>query len=148
MSTYLELDPIAERLLEASRDRRQKSLAGRERWARVVAAAAFAAVAVPLAVPAVRNVDAALLAALVGAFALASRIEFEVGSGFGVPTEVVLVPMFFLLPPRIVPLAVALGFVLGQLPEYLRRGVPPDRVFVSVGNAWFAIGPVLVFLAL
>ena len=76
-----------------------------------------------------------MLAALVASFALASRVEFEVGSGFGVPTELVLVPMLFLLPPELVPLLVAVGFTLAWLLQYLRGAAPLGRIAIPIGNA-------------
>src|SRR5262249_52993516 len=76
-----------------------------------------------------------------------SRVEFEVGSGVAFPTEIVLVPMLFVLPAPIVPLAVAVGLVLGQLPDYLRRRIPAERAVVAISSAWFALGPAIVFSA-
>ena len=140
------LDPVEERLLEESRGRKALRFRPHERLTRWLAAAAFLACAVPLAVFAGRP-DFVLLAVFVPSFALASRIEFEVGSGFAVPTEVVLVPMLFLLPPGIVPLAVAGAFVLGNARDYVTTRIPLERIAVPIGNAWFALGPALVFVA-
>jgi HD-GYP domain-containing protein (c-di-GMP phosphodiesterase class II) len=47
-----------------------------------------------------------------------------------------------------VPLCVAGGFLLGQLPELIRRRLPRSRVPVLVGNAWYAVGPAALFVAL
>src|SRR5215475_3756104 len=41
-------------------------------------------------------------------YAVVSRIEFEIGTGSAVPTQLVLVPMLFVLPPADVPLTVLL----------------------------------------
>ena len=38
------------------------------------------------------------LALFVGLYALVSRVEFEIGSGSAIPTQLVLVPMLFALP--------------------------------------------------
>ena len=54
--------------------------------------------------------------------AAVSRVEFEVGSGTAVPTQLVLVPMLFALPASWVPLCAAAGYVLGHV---LRRRPPP-----------------------
>jgi HD-GYP domain-containing protein (c-di-GMP phosphodiesterase class II) len=137
------LDPVGERLLEESRGRQALRFRPHERATRWLAAAAFLACAVPLAIAASRP-DFVLVAVLVPSFALASRIEFEVGSGFAVPTQIALVPMLFLLPPGIVPLSVAGAFVLGHARAYLTGRVPLERIAVPIGNAWFALGPALV----
>ena len=47
------------------------------------------------------------IAALVAAYAAASRVLFEVGAGFAIPTQLVLVPMLFAVPTGLVPLLVA-----------------------------------------
>jgi signal transduction histidine kinase len=111
-------------------------------------AVAFLAVAVPLAVfaPTARSDSWLLFCLLELAFAVSTRIEFETGSGLTVPTQLMLVPMLFVLPARQVPLAVALALVLGHLPELWRRQIPPGRVLVMIGNAWYSLAPALVFL--
>ena len=147
-ATTVEFDPVAERLLSEGRERQHSGLRGRERITRWSAAAAFVLVSVPIALlaPASRATSPVMLGVLVVAFAVASRIEFEVGSGTTVPTELVLVPMLFLLPVRFVPIAVATGFVLGHGPDIVRGSFPAERVSILVGNAWFSIGPAAVFL--
>ena len=42
-------------------------------------------------------------------YALVARIEFPVGAGYVVPTQLVLVPMLLVLPPAAVPAAVGIG---------------------------------------
>jgi HD-GYP domain-containing protein (c-di-GMP phosphodiesterase class II) len=77
-------------------------------------------------------------------YALVSRVEFEIGTGSAVPTQLVLVPMLFALPIGLVPAAVAGGLVLrtlGDRPWPLRD---PTRVFPLLLSAAHAFGPVLV----
>jgi HD-GYP domain-containing protein (c-di-GMP phosphodiesterase class II) len=88
--------------------------------------------------------EAWIVVALVGLFAWASRVEFEVGSNTAVPAQLVFVPMLFLAPLSLVPLLVAAGFLLGELPDYVRGRIHPDRWLYAITNAWFAIGPVVV----
>ncbi len=85
--------------------------------------------------------------ALVGAFAAASRIEFETATGSAVPTQLVLVPMLFALPVGDVPLYVMLGLVIGQISDYVSGRVHPERVTLLIGSAWYSLGPALVVLA-
>ena len=88
-------------------------------------AVAFLAVAVPLAVTAAwASPDLPAVAMCVAVYAAASVVEFEVGTGSAVPTQLVLVPMLFVLPLGIVPLAAAGGYV-DRRPR--PRGVPPRR---------------------
>ncbi len=147
-ATATEFDPVAEKLLAEGRERKFDALLGRERAIRWLFAVGFLAGSIPLAVfaPVERNASPLIVVLLVCSFAAASRIEFEVGSGGTFPTELVLVPMLYLLPAASVPLAVAAGLLLGQLPDYLRGAFPPARVPVVIGNAWYALGPALVML--
>src|SRR4029453_17955328 len=111
------------------------------------AAAAFLAVAVLMAVlvPAGRAFDAPLALTLVATYALLAQVRFPIGYGFTIPTQVVLVPMLFLVPLGSVPLLVAAGMVLGTLPEYVRHERHPNRVVSTVADAWHSVGPVAVF---
>jgi HD-GYP domain-containing protein (c-di-GMP phosphodiesterase class II) len=142
------LDPAAEQLLADARARVGSSLVGNERVTRWISAAIFvvAAFALALLAPTDRSIPA-IAPLLVAVFAIASRIEFEVGSGLATPTELVLVPMLFELPAKLVPLAVAVGFVVGALPELLRSRAAMERVTVLVANAGYALAPALVMLA-
>jgi diguanylate cyclase (GGDEF)-like protein len=86
----------------------------------------------------------ATAALLVLTLALASRIEFEVGTGSAVPTQAVLVPMLLLLPPPVVPLCVAGGYALGGLVDSAKGRRHPQRLAVLLGSCWHAVGPALV----
>src|SRR5689334_22321667 len=139
-----------ERLVEDGRERRTRALADRDFVASLVLGLAFvaAAVAMALALPMQRHGSPLLWGAMVVVYAVVSRVEFEVGSGAGVPTQLVLVPMLFLLPPSYVPLVVAAGLVLGSLSECVRGSFHPARVLVMFVCSWHAVGPSLVFVAM
>ena len=143
-------DPRQERLIEERRARRSRSMLGRERLSRWGAAVAFGAAAAALAVTAPsggRTISAASIA-LVLLYAIASRIDFEIGSGSAVPTQLVFVPMLFMLPAGLVPAAVAIGLVAGRLPDFVKRGgMHPERVAALVGSAWYSVAPAVVFVA-
>ena len=85
---------------------------------------------------------AALVAVVV--YAAVSRVRFEVGNGFALPTQLVLVPMLFALPPRAVPLLVASALVLSQLPAIVSRTTPLSHVPLLLADASHAIGPAVV----
>ena len=79
------------------------------------------------------------------AYAIVMGVKFQIGAGFSVPTQIVLVPMLFLLPVETVPLAGVAGSIAGTLPGVLAGRVPRDRILVAVATGAFAIGPALVF---
>jgi HD-GYP domain-containing protein (c-di-GMP phosphodiesterase class II) len=113
-------------------------------------ALAFLIVAVPLAVlaPAHGGASALTFLLFVLLYAVTSRVEFDVGSGYSVPTQLVLVPMLFALPPGWVPLLVAVGGIVSRLPSYLSRSRHPDRSIVAIANGWDSIGAAMVFVLL
>jgi len=80
------------------------------------------------------------LAFFVALYAAVSRVEFEIGNGSAIPTQLVLVPMLFALPLGCVPLAVAAGLVLRD-PRTLRA---PTKALPLLSSAAHALGPVLV----
>jgi putative nucleotidyltransferase with HDIG domain len=139
-------DPVVHRLLEESRAAQGARLDGRERLAVVATAAAFvvAAVAFALVADGGREFDPAIAVALVGLYLLAARVEFHTGSGWTDPTQLVFVPMLFLLPVDVVPLLVAAAMLLFRLPEYMRREVHIERSLVQLCSSWYALGPAVV----
>jgi hypothetical protein len=133
-----------EELVEAARTRVAKPLQPRELRAELVAGAGFLVAAGVLAAGARFDFDPLVAVALVVAYALASHIRFDVGAGYTVPTQLVLVPMLLLLDPAVVPLLVVAAILLSELPEYLRGTRHPERALVALGNSWHAVGPALV----
>jgi HD-GYP domain-containing protein (c-di-GMP phosphodiesterase class II) len=116
--------------------------------AEIIVALMLMTVAVPLAAlaPGRGSRSATTVAFFVLLYAITSWVEFDVGSGYGVPNQLVLVPMLYALPPGWVPLVLAGSFAVGKLPSILGGTRHPDRVFSGVANCWHAIGPAAVFL--
>jgi diguanylate cyclase (GGDEF)-like protein len=85
-------------------------------------------------------------AILVGSYAIASRIEFQIGVGYVVPSQLVLVPMLLLMPPSVVPALAAAGLVAGALLDLALGRSRPERLLFSIPDAWHAVGPALVLL--
>jgi HD-GYP domain-containing protein (c-di-GMP phosphodiesterase class II) len=141
-----ELDPEVQQFVEQSRAFASARLRLRmQRGALAIAAAFGIAVALLAAlVPSERAPSLATVILLVAAYALASRVEFEVRTALALPTELVLVPMLFLLPLHEVPIFVAGGLLLGRTPDFLRGRVPLDRALLIAPNAWHSLGPVMV----
>ena len=137
---------VDEQLVEKPRVRRSKRPRGPDLATSALLGSGFLAAAVAMAalVPWNRPVSAAALAVLVVGYAILSRVEFEVGPGWAVPTQLVFVPMLFLLPVPLVPLCVAGGYLLGALPDYGARRVHPARGLVLLSSSWYAVGPAIV----
>jgi hypothetical protein len=103
-----------------------------------------AAGALAALIPSERSPSLVTVALLLGAYAFAFRLDFEISSGSAVPTQLILVPMLFLLPTGSVPLAVAGGILLGSALEYARGTLHAERVFIRLLGGWHAVGPALV----
>jgi putative nucleotidyltransferase with HDIG domain len=76
---------------------------------------------------------------------LATRVRFDTPFGFTVPLQLGFVPLLFALPLALVPIAVVVALMTAGLADVLAGRTPPSRLLMTVGNAWFAIGPVAVF---
>ncbi len=113
-------------------------------WGLLVGTAALATAILLDQGPALSLWRVAFFAAL---YALVSRVEFEVGNGAAIPTQLVLVPMLFELPLGVVPATVAAAVLLrtvGDRPSPLRDLA---RIPVLISNAAHTFGPVLVLAA-
>jgi HD-GYP domain-containing protein (c-di-GMP phosphodiesterase class II) len=145
MATATETHEL-ERLFAAGRERARVRADGRERIVEASMAVGFILVAGAMAIglPSSRALDLPTLALLVGAYVIACRAQFEVADGYTVPTELVLVPMLFLLPTPAVPLVVSLSWALGRLIEYASGETSVHRAFHVFADCWHAVGPALV----
>jgi diguanylate cyclase (GGDEF)-like protein len=138
--------PADETLLAEARSRARTSLSGRELSASLGIGGGFLVASLALATlfhsaVAFQPLTAALLVLML---ALVSRIEFEIGTGSFIPTQVVLVPMLLLLPTHLVPLCVATGYALGGVIDHFKRRRHLQRLAVLLGNCWHAFAPALI----
>jgi putative nucleotidyltransferase with HDIG domain len=137
-------------LVRAARERYATGKAERREALMLSAAGLTAGVAVAVVAALVHGgpaFSAWRLCFFVAAYALASSVEFEIGTGSAIPTELVLVPMLFSMPLGLVPAAVVAAFLLRAVftrPFPLRT---PSRVLRQFPTALHAIGPVLVLAA-
>src|SRR5262245_44329166 len=140
------LSPAVEELIEEFDANSPLPLGRRELLGEAATSAAFLVIAVAMAalIPTGRPLNLGVAVALVVSYAIASRVRFAIGWGFTVPTQLVFVPMLFLLPPGWVPLLVMAGMVLGSLPEYFARRQHPTRLLHAPADSWHAVGPALV----
>jgi len=97
-------------LIEWRRSAESRSLAPRITTGLI--AGAFLVVALgALALPAHRPFSVLALATTLVCYLLCSRVHFEFGSGWAIPTQTVFVVMWFVLPPRLLPLIVCTALV-------------------------------------
>jgi HD-GYP domain-containing protein (c-di-GMP phosphodiesterase class II) len=141
--------PEAEDFFAHGRQRALLRARGVERLVEIVLACSFLATAVAmlLLLPSSRPLDVPTLAVLMAAYVVCSRAKFDIADGYTVPTELVLVPMLFLLPTAAVPLIVAGSDLLGRAYDYLSGQTNVQRAFHTLGDCWYAVGPALVLLA-
>ncbi len=136
-----------ERLLEGSWEHRERRASERELVVETGAAVLFAvACAGLLSVGGSAGLRHGIAALLIIVYALVARIEFPVGTGYVVPTQLILIPMLVMLPPAVVPPAVAVGLLGGSLFEWALGRVPTRRIVSAVPDAWHAVGPACVLV--
>ena len=140
--------PLTAEAFEEGRAARTRGLRHRGQLAAAGVAGAFLAAASAFAIlaPSERDPSIFVVALLVVGYALASRVEFEVGPGAAIPTQLVLVPMLFVLPIGHVPLAVATGLVLRNVVDHSSGALTLRRMPIVFVNACHAFGPALVLL--
>jgi putative nucleotidyltransferase with HDIG domain len=139
----------AEHFFAHGRERALLRAQGVERLVEVALALAFLATALAMALllPSPRALDLPTLAVLMGAYVVCSRAKFDIADGYTVPTELVLLPMLFLLPTPAVPLVVACSDLLGRGYDYATGHTNVHRAFHTLGDCWYAVGPALVLVA-
>jgi HD-GYP domain-containing protein (c-di-GMP phosphodiesterase class II) len=140
--------PELERLFARGRERAALPAYGRERVVEVGTALAFVAAAAAMAflIPSDRSLDIPALVVLVLAYTLVCQAQFDLADGYTVPTELVLVPMLFILPTPAVPLIVSLSWALGRVFDYATGRTSVYRAFHVFADCWHAVGPALVLV--
>src|SRR4051812_3542522 len=139
-----ERDP--ERLLEHARPHRPRRLGGRELRVEALGAVALLAVAGVMAavIPSSRPLEFHTLVLYAALYAAASHVRLYVGAGSALPTQLVFVPMLFVLPLGVVPLVVAAGLAAGALVDVVRGRAHAERIVTAVGDGWYAVAPAAV----
>jgi signal transduction histidine kinase len=142
--------PGAESLLLLGRGRHGEGRKARRLLiTEAVGAAAFLAAAGALAALASspRAVSVWAFVVTVAAYLIASRVQFTVGSAWSAPTQLVFVPMLFVLPTPYVPLTIAACSLADRLPQAVRGNLAPTRALARIGDSFYALGPALVLVA-
>jgi putative nucleotidyltransferase with HDIG domain len=146
IDTQPDLSPAVQEVLEAYAASAPVKPSRRELCFEAMNVVAFIGAAGLLAalLPSERTVEWPLVAAIVAALAVSKQVKFEVGTGYGLATQLVFVPALLLLPPGWVPFTVLAGMVLGSVPYVLRDGVHVARLVQVPGDCWYAVAPALV----
>src|SRR3954462_3666799 len=141
-------ETVADRLLEESWSARTRRLPRRELVTEVLFALLFVATAGGLLLlpGAHAGFDPAMAGVLIGLYAILAGVEFPVGAGNVLPTQLVLIPMLVLVPPGAVPFLVAAGLLLARLLDWVRGRGSFERLLFSIPAAWHAVGPACVLL--
>jgi HD-GYP domain-containing protein (c-di-GMP phosphodiesterase class II) len=141
--------PASEILLQLGRQRHDHGAEDRRLLiTEAIAATAFVVAAAALAVfgPSVRSLSISALAATVVAYLVAEQVRFPVGSAWTAPTQLVFVPMLFLLPTPFVPLIVGACSVADQLPHAFAGRLSPTRALARIADSFYSLGPALVLV--
>ena len=135
-----------ESVIEEARARPLASLTDRDRVAFVVVGGSFVVVAFLLLawLPSARAPAWWELVFFVGLYAFVSRLEYEVGIGSVVPTQLIFTPMLFVFPLGQVPLIVLSALVLASLVDIASGRLTPERFGFTAMDAWHTVGPVVV----
>ena len=139
----VDVDP----LLEESRNRPSSRLTRHEWLAASLSAGGYMVAAAAMLIGfgvGLSDIRLPVAAFFIVAYTIVSRVEFEIGTGAAVPTEIVLVPMLFVLPPAAVPVAVALAYMAGAALDIASGRLRPQRLPVVLSTCWHAIGPAFV----
>ncbi|HEU4707390.1 MAG TPA: HD-GYP domain-containing protein [Solirubrobacterales bacterium] len=137
-----------EQLYARGRTRARARAEGRERRVEYGTAISFLVVALAMALllSSPRSLHGADVALLMVAYVVACRARFDIADGYTVPTELVLVPMLFLLPTPAVPLVVSASWALGRLTDHFAGAISVRRAFHVFADCWHAVGPALVLV--
>jgi putative nucleotidyltransferase with HDIG domain len=136
-------------MVAAGRARVELGSAGRVARARTAAAFAVVGGGAAFALfPTDRPSSWTLFLLLIGGYAVACRVQYEVGTGVAVPTELLLVPMLFLVPAPFVPAGVLLALTLANAADFFRGRMSVDSFAAAAGSAGFVFVPAAALLLL
>jgi HD-GYP domain-containing protein (c-di-GMP phosphodiesterase class II) len=140
----ISIDLLSTELVEHARSASTHSLANRTAAYLLAGGFLAGAIAAATLAPALRGFSLVAAVVAVLAYAAVSRVSFEVANGRVIATQLVVVPMFFALPARDVPLLIATGYVLSEAPAFVRGKVPVGQWPIYVFSTSYALGPALV----
>jgi HD-GYP domain-containing protein (c-di-GMP phosphodiesterase class II) len=110
----------------------------------LVAALALAVLGLYAVAPEPRGADPLVFLLCIAIISCAHVARFDLPLAWTSPVQLALVPILFLLPPWLVPVAMAASIVLARVPDVVRTNVAPARLLLAPANAWFTVGPAIV----
>jgi putative nucleotidyltransferase with HDIG domain len=148
ISPGLGLDPTLEdeAILVETRRRHGSRMAAREAGVAGVLNVCFVvACLVVLALAPVHHVDGlgVLLCAVV--FVLATRVRIDTPFGYTLATQLAFVPLAMRTPVGLLAPIVMACLILAYVPQFARGEIPVGRLALVSLNAWFSVGPALLF---
>jgi putative nucleotidyltransferase with HDIG domain len=145
-SAGLDLDSVE--LIEKKRSQVARGLPARARLTPVALTLGFVAGAAVLAADSQLSTEIALrFAFFVALYAVLAGIEFEIGFGSSIPTQLVFVPMLFALPPAWAAVGVAAASLLRCVFEVSRGRRRLSTVPLAIVSSWYALAPAAVLIA-
>jgi putative nucleotidyltransferase with HDIG domain len=114
--------------------------------ATVVTDSAFLAAAAALALVRHDGFSPTRFLIAVGVYVVAASVRFETGLGFAPPTQLVVVPIWFLVPFGLLPITLATAHLLSDLPRVVRSRAPAERLLLSLPSVWHSVGSATVLL--
>ena len=88
--------------------------------------------------------DPMLVLLSVAMLSLGHVARFDLLLAWTSPVQLALVPVLFILPPWLVPVAMATSIVIANLPDVRRGQMAAARLLLAPSNAWFTVGPAAV----
>jgi len=143
----MSIEPNVEEqeLLEDTFGRASSRLTTRERlWAMVSAVVLIAAIAALWSIDRPGSFALAPAISCVLVLALSANVRFDTPLGYAPTTQLAFVPLLFVVPSALLPIAVVSAFVLGLVPGLFSGRVRPDRVALQASNSLFSVGPAAV----
>src|SRR3954453_5344379 len=112
------------------------------------AATAFIAAAAALVVfgSSARSLSVTALVVTVVAYLAAEQVRYPVGSAWTAPTQLVFVPMLFVLPTPLVPLIVGACSLADQVPHAIKGELSPARALARIADSFYSLGPALLLV--
>ena len=104
------------------------------------------AIACALLLHSSRHLSLIAVGATLAGYLVAYRIVFPVAAGWTRPTQVVFVPMLFLLPQPLVPLLTCAYLLLALWHEIYERRLSVTLVCARIADAFYSLGPTLVLV--
>jgi putative nucleotidyltransferase with HDIG domain len=145
--TFAGDDADDELLVAESRERAAHRVRPRELVTEAVLGGGFVATAIAMATLLQRHrpLSPVALIVWVAVYIVTSRVSFEIGDGYAVPTEIIFVAGLFMLPAPLMPAIVGGASLVARAMDVGGSfRMHPSRAFNGLADSWFAVAPALL----